>query len=163
MWSNKMSTINIDQTYQLNKQIVELQSTLQLLQNQNKELEQKNIDLENELKQLSNLNNDKFNFTDNGDSITEFNALSLSRLQMAATNIYREYKKVLGKLNYCQEENEKNQENVVVSTLEESQEIEDLKKQLKTKDNIINELKSRISRADEEEVLESYCEIIVED
>jgi len=158
-----MSTINIDQTYQLNKQIVELQSTLQLLQNQNKELEQKNIDLENELKQLSNLNNDKFNFTDNGDSITEFNALSLSRLQMAATNIYREYKKVLGKLNYCQEENEKNQENVVVSTLEESQEIEDLKKQLKTKDNIINELKSRISRADEEEVLESYCEIIVED
>jgi len=163
MWSNKMSTINIDQTYQLNKQIVELQSTLQLLQNQNKELEQKNIDLENELKQLSNLNNDKFNFTDNGDSITEFNALSLSRLQMAATNIYREYKKVLGKLNYYQEENEKNQENVVVSTLEESQEIEDLKKQLKTKDNIINELKSRISRADEEEVLESYCEIIVED
>ena len=163
MWSNKMSTINIDQTYQLNKQIVELQSTLQLLQNQNKELEQKNIDLENELKQLSNLNNDKFNFTDNGDSITEFNALSLSRLQMAATNIYREYKKVLGKLNYYQEENEKNQENVVVSTLEESQEIEDLKKQLKTKDSIINELKSRISRADEEEVLESYCEIIVED
>ncbi len=163
MWSNKMSTINIDQTYQLNQQIIELQSMLQLLQNQNKELEKKNIDLENELKQLSNLNNDKFNFTDNGDSITEFNALSLSRLQMAATNIYREYKKVLGKLNYCQEENEKNQENVVVSTLEESQEIEDLKKQLKTKDSIINELKSRISRADEEEVLESYCEIIVED